>query len=115
LPTPRTPPDASSSRSRLSVLAWFNPAALAILPVECSPRGSSRSAFFTRSSCSGGRRSRAGGDGLAAGDEGSLEDEEVPVVDADVPVAEGDVAVADGEGSAAGTGTRTSLTGGAFP
>lgn len=67
LPTSRTSPDASSWRSRRNVFVWFSPAALAILPVECSPRASSRRAFFTRSSRSAGGRSCRGGAGGAAG------------------------------------------------
>ena len=58
LPTCRTSPDAASSRRRRSVFASFRAAALAILPVEYSPSGSSRSTRLTRSSRSRGRGSR---------------------------------------------------------
>jgi hypothetical protein len=66
LPTSRISPDAASWRSRRTVLAWFSPAALAILPVVCSPFGSSRSTLLTRSSRCGARRSGMAALGSAA-------------------------------------------------
>jgi hypothetical protein len=50
LPTCRTSPAAWSCCNLTSALSWFSPAAFAIRLVAYSPRGSSPSAFFSRSS-----------------------------------------------------------------
>ena len=60
LPTCRTSPAAWSCCSLTNALSWFSPAAFAIRVVAYSPRGSSPSAFFSRSSRCSDWRSASG-------------------------------------------------------